>query len=115
MEIDSEKRVYARPQLIMNVRVSDGDRLLGHIVDLNERGMCLSGKGDLPFGPVQLTLTLPWAVRGKRELVVKATPRWHAFRQNGNWRMGFSFEADDEARTVINNVCAQFNDKKINR
>ena len=77
--IKGEKRKVPRRHLVFYLRVFDGmtSRILGHLVDISERGVMLVS--DTPVQEneeYRLRMKLPKEIGGRSELLIEAESRW---------------------------------------
>ena len=81
-----ERRRFRRPRLSLNVQACSNDHAVGHVLNLTDEGVCLTGRGAPPAEPFPLKFELPLPVYGQREIHVLAEPRWHDYLSNGHWQ-----------------------------
>ena len=75
----SEKRKVKRQHLVFYMRVFDGmsSRVVGHLMDLSERGlMLLSDEAVAVNEEYRLRMRLPREIFGSEEIVIDAVSRW---------------------------------------
>ena len=106
-----ERRRFRRPRLRLNVRASSNNQPVGHVLNLTDEGLCLTGKGSPPgtIRPLQLSLPLP--LGGLRELTVTAEPLWHDYLPNGHWRGGFRLQTDNETAALLTTLASRYGER----
>ena len=105
-----ERRRFRRPRLRLNVRASIDRKPVGHILNLTDEGLCLTGRGTPPQGSQSLLLQLPLALSGHRVLSVMAEQRWHDYLPNGHWRGGFKILADANTAAGLTTLASRYGD-----
>jgi hypothetical protein len=74
-----ELREVNRRYLVFYLRIYDGltARILGHLVDLSEKGMLLISDNPIPVNEeYRLRMRLPTQIKEQNEIVFAATSRW---------------------------------------
>ncbi len=105
-----ERRRFRRPRLRLNVKACIGSQPIGHVLDLTDEGICLTGRGVPPSQMQSLRLDLPIPLYGQREVAVMATPCWHDYLPNGHWRGGFHLDVDDHAASILTTLAGRYGD-----
>ena len=105
-----ERRRFRRPRLRLNVQASIHRQPVGHVLNLTDEGLCLTGRGTPPQGCQPLLLQLPLTLSGCRELTVMAEPRWHDYLPNGHWRGGFKLQSDAKTAAALTPLASRYGD-----
>lgn len=105
-----ERRRFRRPRLRLNVRASIDRKPVGHVLNLTDEGLCLTGRGAPPLDSQSLLLQLPLSLSGHRELTVLAEPRWHDYLPNGHWRGGFKLQVDESTAAALTTLASRYGD-----
>ena len=106
-----ERRRFRRPRLSLNVQACSNDHAVGHVLNLTDEGVCLTGRGAPPAEPFPLKFERPLPVYGQREIHVLAEPRWHDYLSNGHWRGGFYLQADNDAIALLTTLAGRYGDR----
>lgn len=105
-----ERRRFRRPRLRLNVRASINQQQLGHVLNLTDQGVCLTGRGAPPQQTQSLQLELPVNLGGTRALTVLAEPCWHDYLPNGHWRGGFRLQSDHDTAALLSTLASRYGD-----
>lgn len=107
----SQQRLY-RDQLHVNVMVRDADSgtRLGHLLDLSLDGFGIAGTGAEPEKrDYRLTFRLPWSIRDRLDLELKAVCRWVRHETGARWQAGFRITSvDNEDMALLEHLMTWF-------
>lgn len=110
---ESDSRQVSRKYLVFYLRVFDGmsSKILGHLVDISEKGIMLVGDNPVPVGEdYRLRMRLPTQMKDQTEIVFTATSRWCKNDANPDFYLvGFQIqELDPKARELISSLIKDF-------
>ncbi|MDX1804993.1 MAG: PilZ domain-containing protein [Alcanivorax sp.] len=105
-----ERRRFTRPRLRINVRAHTNQQVFGHVRDITDEGLCLSGKGQAPTRARTLILDFPWPLEGQRQISVPVQPCWHQYDGHGHWRAGFRLQADEKTALALARLASRYGD-----
>lgn len=99
-------RQVGRKYLVFYLRVFDGmsSKILGHLVDISEKGIMLVGDNPITVGEeYRLRMRLPTQMKDRAEIVFTATSRWCKSDANPDFYLvGFQIdELDSSARELV--------------
>lgn len=108
-----DSRQVARKYLVFYLRVFDGlsSKILGHLVDISEKGIMLVGDNPLPVGEdYRLRMRLPTQMKDHKEIIFTATSRWCKNDANPDFHLvGFQIqELDAISRELIASLIKDF-------
>jgi hypothetical protein len=65
------------PVFYLRIYNADSNKILGHLVDISEKGLMLICDGVVPINKeYQLRMRLPAQMKDRREILFRATSRW---------------------------------------
>jgi len=65
------------PVFYLRIYNADSNKILGHLVDISEKGLMLICDGVVPINEeYQLRMRLPAQMKDRREILFRATSRW---------------------------------------
>lgn len=108
-----ELREVNRRYLVFYLRIYDGlsARILGHLVDLSEKGILLISDNPIPVNEeYRLRMRLPTQIKEQNEIVFAATSRWCKSDANPDFYLaGFQMhDLDASARELITTLLRDF-------
>jgi hypothetical protein len=106
-------RQVNRKYLVFYLRVFDGmsSKILGHLVDISEKGIMLVGDNPIPVGEdYRLRMRLPTQMKDQSEIMFTATSRWCKSDANPDFFLaGFQIhDLDPAARELIGTLIKDF-------
>lgn len=106
-------RQVNRKYLVFYLRVFDGmsSKILGHLVDISEKGIMLVGDNPIPVGEdYRLRMRLPTHMKDQSEIIFTATSRWCKSDANPDFFIaGFQIhELEPAARELIGSLIKDF-------
>ncbi len=106
-------RQVNRKYLVFYLRVFDGmsSKILGHLVDISEKGIMVVGDNPIPVGEdYRLRMRLPTQMKDQSEIIFTATSRWCKSDANPDFFLaGFQIhELEPAARELIGSLIKDF-------
>lgn len=106
-------RQVNRKYLVFYLRVFDGmsSKILGHLVDISEKGIMVVGDNPIPVGEdYRLRMRLPTQMKEQSEIIFTATSRWCKSDANPDFFLaGFQIhELEPAARELIGSLIKDF-------
>lgn len=110
---ERDLRQVSRKYLVFYLRVFDGmsSKILGHLVDISEKGIMLVGDNPIPVGEdYRLRMRLPTQMKDHTEIIFTATSRWCKNDANPDFYLvGFQInELEPSARELIGSLIKDF-------
>ncbi|KJR99537.1 MAG: hypothetical protein VR65_16315 [Desulfobulbaceae bacterium BRH_c16a] len=110
---EKDLRQANRKYLVFYLRVFDGmsSKILGHLVDISEKGIMLVGDNPIPVGEdYRLRMRLPTQMKDRNEIIFTATSRWCKNDANPDFYLaGFQIhELEPDARELIGSLISDF-------
>jgi c-di-GMP-binding flagellar brake protein YcgR len=112
-EAHKDLRQVSRKYLVFYLRVFDGmsSKILGHLVDISEKGIMLVGDNPIPVGEdYRLRMRLPTQMKDHTDIIFTATSRWCKNDANPDFYLvGFQIqEMEATARELIASLIKDF-------